>query len=119
MKERKEINLPRFIYPCEAKIIFDNNLNKSDKLLYIIIITLSSKKGHCFANNNYLAEIMNCSTRFIQRSLYNLKKFSYIFIDYNNGKRIIRNYMTICLDKKEEIIDVINVMEDYDWLNDK
>lgn len=115
MNEKLEINPPRFIYPCEFKIILDNNLSDFDRKLYILIITLSAKYNYCFALNSYLAKICNCTIRNIQYSLEKLKNNNYIFIEYKNGKRIIKNYLDIVIDKKDIIVEAI---QDYDWLNE-
>lgn len=119
MKNKKVIKLPQFTYPTTTKFLLDNNLTDFDKILYIFISTLSAKHGYCFANNQYLSELCNCSIRNIQFSLARLKKYDHIYIEIkNNNQRIIRTYLSVCAEYEEKLKETIYEELDYDWLNE-
>lgn len=85
------------ILDCEfiitPRILFiDKNLTNTDRLVLGLIISLTLKKGFCYASNDYLANYLNLSKRTIGYSLSKLKKFQYIIIkDENNKRRIFLN----------------------------
>ena len=53
-------------------VLRNNNLDSADKLLYGIILSYSQKEGYCYASNSHLSEMMNCSSRTLQRYIRNL-----------------------------------------------
>ena len=53
-------------------VLRNNNLDSSDKLLYGIILSYSQKEGYWYASNSHLSEMMNCSSRTLQRYIRNL-----------------------------------------------
>lgn len=119
MKKNEFEKIPQWIYPTTTKFLLDKNLTDFDKTLYVFISTLSAKKGYCFATNNYLAYLCNCSIRNIQLSLNRLKKADYIFIELSSSKRIIRTYASVCADMEEKIKDsniFHDILENYNWL---
>ena len=85
------------ILDCEfimtPRILFsDKNLTRVDIDLLSLIISLTLKKGYCYATNKYLANYINSSIRTIGYSLSKLKTIGYIKIEYETiGRRIYLN----------------------------
>lgn len=52
-----------------ADVLYDKNLTSRQKLLVAVVANLSNEKGYCFASNDYLAELLNCGVRSLQRDL--------------------------------------------------
>ena len=72
------------------RIVFnDKCLSNTDRVVLSLIVSLTLKKGYCYANNNYLASYINSSKRTIGNSLSKLKKLEYIKIKYIETKRRI------------------------------
>ena len=72
------------------RIVFnDKCLSNTDRVVLSLIVSLTLKKGYCYANNNYLASYINSSKRTIGNSLSKLKKLEYIEIKYTKTKRKI------------------------------
>jgi len=70
--------------------VFNKNISPSAKLLYANLLLLSYKNGYCYANNKYLADILNVSTRTISKLIKILKDEKLIKINYDeNHKRNI------------------------------
>lgn len=109
----------RYLPPCEAKILNEEDLNSSEKLLYITISALSYKTGFCYATNKYLAEQLNITERYIQIAIQKLKEKKYIYVQWINGnKRLIKTYLDVCIDNKQNISRQLDLF-DYDWLNEE
>lgn len=76
-------------------ILGDNRLTFLERLLLIHIISLSKKKGYCWATNKYFSNIYDVTTVTISKSIIKLATFNYIKIDFdnkntNNTKRIVK-----------------------------
>ena len=72
------------------RILFnDENLSRTEIDVLSLIISLTFKKGFCFASNDYLKKYINTSERTITSSLSKLKQLKYIIIKTNNNKRRI------------------------------
>ena len=69
------------IIPYNA--VIDNNLHTIDKVIYGEIISLSNKKGYCYANNQYFMKENKISKNLIIQSLKRLEQNKYIEIIYN------------------------------------
>lgn len=68
------------------KVVIDSNLHHLDKLIYGEIISLSNKKGYCYANNKYFMEENKISKQILLRSLKRLEEQKYIKIIYKLNK---------------------------------
>ena len=64
------INIPQKV--AEAHI------SLGARMLYGQISRLSNKEGYCYASNNYLAELLDCSERSVQRFIEELKDNNFI-----------------------------------------
>lgn len=74
----------------KPRILFnDKNLSRTDTDLLSLIISLALNNDYCYANNKYLAKYINTSIRTISESLSKLKKYNYIIVKNDNGKRKI------------------------------
>lgn len=81
-----------------AFIRYDKELCPNAKLLYGEITALCNEKGHCWAENEYFAELYGVSKTSISKWISSLIKKNYISstITYkNNTKEIDRRYLTI------------------------
>ena len=107
----------RFTAPTEAEILFDKELNNTDKLLFIVISTLSQNNKFCWATTKTLADIIDKTERYTQAALKRLKDKKYIYIQIIGGnKRIIKTYLNVCIDNKENIKNN-NIKKRYKWKN--
>jgi len=61
-----------------AVILYDRNLIDKDKLTFCVISNLTHEKGYCWASNRYIADLLNCATVTISRSIARLNKHGYI-----------------------------------------
>ncbi len=81
----------------------DKTLRDGAKLLYGLILSMSQKNGLCYAENLYLAETLNTTTRTVQIYLQALKEKQYIYItQHRNGMRLIATQDTRVALKKIE-----------------
>ena len=72
--------------------IEDEELSKDTITFYIYCLITKlcgNGNGHCFASNQYLAEIVNVTTRKIQKALQFLKEKDYVVIEFEENKRAI------------------------------
>lgn len=76
----------------ELLMSIDNKkVSHKAKLLYIVLRKMSYGKGYCFPSQAYLAAVMQCSTKSIQRYLQQLKNVELITV-YRTGKRMHNIY---------------------------
>lgn len=118
----KTTGLPSY-FVVDSRIIEDSNINFFEKTLYSVLCALSNnEKNYCFASNKYLANILKCSIRNIQRGLMILKKYGYIEIEIKNyNNRIIRTTINIILDIRNQKLEEVysrpkKELLEYDWL---
>ena len=118
----KTTGLPSY-FVVDSRIIEDSNINFFEKTLYSVLCALSNnEKNYCFASNTYLANILKCSIRNIQRGLMILKTYGYIEIEIKNyNTRIIRTTINIILDIRNQKLEEVysrpkKELIDYDWL---
>lgn len=71
------------------KVLFDNSISSTSKLVYILISSLCAAEGKCWASNTYLGEKLGMSERQVSRSIKVLEKYLSIDNPYNE-KRVIR-----------------------------
>ena len=76
-------------------ILGDNRLTFLERLVLIVIISLSKKEGYCWATNEYFKNLFGVSKQTISKSISSLSKYGYIILKYdkkekNNSKRVIR-----------------------------
>jgi len=70
-------------------LITSKTLTNRQKLLYILINTLSSKNGYCYAKNEFLAEQAQAGIRSIQRDINVLKNAGCIVVKSEKNQRKI------------------------------
>ena len=73
----KYVKIPWFI-------IFDRNICVGNIFLYGIIILLSHKEGYCYADNNYLGNLIGVGSRRITKLLKELSDNNYIIMEYKH-----------------------------------
>jgi len=69
---------PSYYATIPANVRYDRDLKANEKLLYGEITCLSNKKGYCWANNNYFAELFNVTPETVSRWISGLDKKGYI-----------------------------------------
>jgi hypothetical protein len=93
---------PNYYAILPANVRYDKNLSDKEKLLYAEITALCNKEGHCWAGNQYFADLYNVSTRTIIRAINNL---------------VLRKYLTSKLvyepNSKEVQKRILSVNKDY------
>lgn len=78
--------LPDFLI-VPGLIAFDKNLKPLDLIVYGVVYWLEHLSvGRCIASNRFLAQIVGCHPKSIQKSLANLEKRGYILKVYNEEK---------------------------------
>jgi len=114
---KKNYNFPAYTI-LETSILMSDNINAQECVLYALITSLSNNQDFCcYASNKYLAELMRCDTRSIQRMLKTLKEKEYIISIMNEqgNKRKLQPVINKMVEKKKEILNLF----DYDWLNEE
>ena len=61
-----------------SQVRYDKNLSANEKILYSEIVVLAQKKGYCFAQNKFFADVFAVSKASIIRWIKNLEKLGYI-----------------------------------------
>lgn len=107
-----------FEVTVEMKIILDTEITNTTKLLYTIISALSKTNGTCFAGNEYLARLLNTTTRQVQRCLEVLKKKGYIVVDLSNNRRTITPAIQKIVELRENNVDKFKEIFEYDWIKE-
>ena len=80
-----------FFIIIPPQVVFNEELNFTEKALYGVIYGLSQRNGYCFASNEYLANVISLDIRSLQRYLANLEKVNLITREKDEkGKRHIR-----------------------------
>ena len=79
-RDFKGVWIPREVW-------LDKRLNALDKVILTEIDSLDNEEDGCFANNEYLAEFCQCSTKTVTRAITKLKTFSYIYEKSFNGRQ--------------------------------
>ena len=74
MEEKKKL---RGIW-IPLEILTNEELSDKEKLLYSIILSLSTDTGYCYANNRYLGKILNITKGRISKIISSLKTKGYI-----------------------------------------
>ena len=94
---------PNYYAILPAQVRYDKDLTDKEKLLYAEITALCNKEGHCWAGNQYFADLYNVSTRTIIRSINNLVLKKYLdsrLIYKPNSKEVQKRILSI----KSELI---------------
>lgn len=101
-----------------GEVAFNKNLNMTDMFIWWIINSLDSTKNHCWASNNYIAEIIGVKPLAVSTSIAKLKKQGYIEqVGFDGRKRklaICSDYIKKHKKHKEEFYETINRDEDED-----
>lgn len=61
-----------------SQVRYDKNLSANEKILYSEIVVLAQKKGYCFAQNEFFAELFAVSKNTVSRWIVNLEKWGFI-----------------------------------------
>lgn len=62
-----------------ADVLYNENLNSTDKLLMAVAANMSNQRGYCFASNKALAAILQCSPSTVKRSIGKLEELHLIW----------------------------------------
>ena len=62
----------------------DKNIGNSGKLLYARLLLLTYKEGYCYADNNYLGNLIGVGSRRITELLKELSDNNYITMEYKH-----------------------------------
>lgn len=79
-----------------SQVRYDKNISANEKILYSEIVVLAQKKGYCFAQNDFFAELFGVNKNTVSRWISNLEKKGFIrcqmtYIDgtkWINGRKI-------------------------------
>lgn len=86
---------PNYYSIIPAEVRYDNDLKPSAKLLYGEITALANKKGYCFANNKYFADLYDVTPSTVSRWVSSLKNKGYVRVeiaeDKGNKRKIYLN----------------------------
>ena len=84
-KTAPEAAKPAFWAVLPAEVRYDEDLPANAKLLYAEISSLTDRRGHCYASNEYFMRVFALSERTIQNLLNALKRGGYIRISDGSG----------------------------------
>lgn len=95
-------------------------ISSTSKLIYGDILSLSSKHGYCYANNEYFAKIYDISTRAVSKIIGQLLEFNIIEIrnsacEFSKAREIVPMIFVDTEQKFEEVgikVPRIKVLED-------
>lgn len=81
------------------KILFNNKINSSEKLLYCYIVSLSNKDTYTFATNKYFADKFNVTTRCVNLWLNKLEEEKLIKLEYEyiNNEMVKRKIFLVSI----------------------
>jgi hypothetical protein len=97
---------PNFYAIIPANVRYDIRLKPNAKLLYGEITALTNRKGYCYANNGYFAELYNVSNETVSRWISELVEFGYLKISLiyvNNTKQVAERRIFLCPSIDEKI----------------
>lgn len=69
---------PTYYAILTANVRYDNRLTLMQKIMHAEITALSNKNGYCSAGNKYFADLYECSTSTISKSVSKLEECGYI-----------------------------------------
>lgn len=69
---------PNYYAIIPSEVRYDSRLKANEKLLFAEITSLTNKKGYCYANNEYFAELYNAKKDTISRWISGLEKLGYL-----------------------------------------
>lgn len=84
-KTAPEAAKPAFWAVLPAAVRYDEELPPNAKLLYAEISSLTDRRGHCYASNEYFMRVFSLSERTVQNLLNALKRGGYIRITNGSG----------------------------------
>lgn len=61
-----------------SQVRYDKNISANEKILYSEIVVLAQKKGYCFAQNDFFAELFAVNKNTISRWIVNLEKWGFV-----------------------------------------
>ena len=102
------MNKPSYYAIIPANVRYDKNLTANAKLLYGEITALCNKEGHCWAGNQYFAELYSVSKVSISTWISNLKDAGHISVQMNykeGSKHILNRYIRILGEGIQENFD--------------
>lgn len=77
------------------QVCFDKNVPPMARLLYGVIVSLSSKDGFCWARNSFFAEKFGVQPETISRAIKVLEKAKYIRLEFEGDGNEIRRIYTL------------------------
>lgn len=86
---------PGYYAVIPANVRYDKRLKPNAKLLFGEITCLTNKKGFCWAENSYFAELFQVSTETISRWISQLSNYGYLSVQISKtegNKRVISLY---------------------------
>lgn len=75
----------KYIY-IPYKIMSDKKISNFSKILFGTLYGLSRQEGYCWATNSFLGKLLCKSNRTITKSIAELFKNNYIYVDYKDAK---------------------------------
>ena len=96
MEEKDYIIIPQ-------KILEDDTLTSTDKLVYGIILRLTRCNGYCWATNQYIADILHINSRTVSTCIRKLREQNYIKSSRNKNDKF-KTFRKISFELEEENI---------------
>ena len=70
--------------------VYQSSLNSTEILVYGLVLSLSAKRGYCFARNSVIQKGLNISKQIVQRALKKLIEKNFIKKEIVEGKRHLK-----------------------------
>jgi len=99
------MNNPSYYAIIPASVRYDKNLTANAKLLYGEITALCNKEGHCWASNQYFADLYSVSKVSISTWISNLKDCGHVSVQMNykeGSKHILNRYIRLISEGTQE-----------------
>ena len=101
---------------CFNRWVLDTHI-KNELPLLLIISSLTSKTGECFASNKYFATVFDCTEVSISQKINKLIKLGYISADYEKRgaevkKRVLRLKNILNVDSNNFYPSIKNIFKD-------
>jgi hypothetical protein len=70
------------------KVLFDENISSTAKLVFCLISSLTAQTGKCWANNEYISKQLHLSKSQVSRSIKQLSEYLIIDCPFNEKRSI-------------------------------
>ncbi|MGB3465660.1 MAG: hypothetical protein WBA74_10330 [Cyclobacteriaceae bacterium] len=92
MNDKKSLRMnidPSYYSITTAEVLYCDDLNDAEILLYTVVSGLAKREGYCWATNDQLAELRNKSAVSISRQVKHIERLGFFRIEYDYYGKIV------------------------------